>query len=163
MLTAEELQAIRDRFSTSTNSVFAVVWEEYPYLEYRAYGQAISSVEQAKLDAAFFANARADMSRLLDEVERLRGIQPELPPRPPMGSDSDEGMPRYGLRWNGPKDPVSVPMPDGYWTPYYLAQYEVSLLRKDLDDACKQIQALTLELDTLRGSPQSVSKEDLHD
>ena len=58
------------------------------------------------------------------EVERLRGIQPELPPRPPAG----EGLPRYGLRWNGPTQPVVVPMDDGYWTPFHLAAH----LRDDL-------------------------------
>ena len=55
------------------------------------------------------------------EVERLRGIQPELPPRPPAG----EGLPRYGLRWNGPTQPVVVPMDDGYWTPFHLAATEL--------------------------------------
>ena len=54
------------------------------------------------------------------EVERLRGITPELPPRPPDGA----GLPRYGLRWNGPTEPVAVPMLDGYWTPWHLADAE---------------------------------------
>lgn len=49
--------------------------------------------------------------------ETLRGLQPAAPPRPPEG----EGLPRYGLRWNGPSQPVSVPMDDGYWTPWHLA------------------------------------------
>ena len=51
------------------------------------------------------------------ELERLRGITPELPPRPPRG----EGLPRYGIRWNGPTEPLAVPMDDGYWTPWHLA------------------------------------------
>jgi hypothetical protein len=54
------------------------------------------------------------------EIERLRGTTPELPPRPPDGS----GLPRYGLRWNGPTEPVAVPMLDGYWTPWHLADAE---------------------------------------
>lgn len=49
--------------------------------------------------------------------ETLRGLQPAAPPRPPEG----EGLPRYGLRWNGPSQPISVPMDDGYWTPWHLA------------------------------------------
>lgn len=49
--------------------------------------------------------------------EMLRGLTPTLPPRPPEG----EGLPRYGLRWNGPQQPLSVPMEDGYWTPWHLA------------------------------------------
>jgi hypothetical protein len=51
------------------------------------------------------------------EVERLRGLQPDIPPRAPEGA----GLPRYGLRWNSPSQPLAVPMDDGYWTPYHLA------------------------------------------
>lgn len=51
------------------------------------------------------------------EVKRLRGLTPEFPPRPPDG----EGLPRYGLRWNGPTKPLAVPLADGYWTPWHLA------------------------------------------
>lgn len=36
------------------------------------------------------------------ENERLRGLVPDLPPRPPEG----DGLPRYGLRWNGPGQPL---------------------------------------------------------
>lgn len=55
---------------------------------------------------------------LAEEVKRLKGIQPELPPRPP----ASEGLPRYGISWNGPDKPLTVPMDDGYWTPYHLAE-----------------------------------------
>lgn len=48
---------------------------------------------------------------------QLRGLTPEPPPRPPEG----KGLPRFGLRWNGPGQPLSVPMDDGYWTPWHLA------------------------------------------
>lgn len=58
-----------------------------------------------------------DVAPLLAEIKRLKGLQPAGPPRPPEGS----GLPRYGLRWNGPHQPVSVPMDDGYWTPWHLA------------------------------------------
>jgi hypothetical protein len=62
------------------------------------------------------------------EVERLRGIQPELPPRPPEGG----GLPRYGLRWNGLEQPVAVPMDDGYWTPFHLAAAAAAVAADDL-------------------------------
>src|SRR5690349_14633585 len=42
-----------------------------------------------------------EQKRLQGEIERLRGIQPELPPMPPAG----KGLPRYGIRWNGPQSP----------------------------------------------------------
>ena len=59
------------------------------------------------------------------ENERLIGLRPEPPPRPPEG----EGLPRYGLRWNGPQQPLATPMDDGYWTPWHLANE----LRKDAE------------------------------
>ena len=69
-----------------------------------------------------------------DDIERLRGVTPEVPPRPTEGN----GLPRYGLRWNGPHEPVSVPMDDGYWTPWHLAD----LLRAQLVEAQKDEQRL---------------------
>ena len=55
---------------------------------------------------------------LAEEVHRLKGIEPQVPPRPPCGG----GLPRYGISWNGPEKPLAVPMDDGYWTPYHLAE-----------------------------------------
>lgn len=60
---------------------------------------------------------RAHFTRLQAEISALRGLTPALPPRPPEG----HGLPRYGLRWNGPSQPLAVPMEDGYWTPWHLA------------------------------------------
>jgi hypothetical protein len=37
---------------------------------------------------------------------------------------------RYGIEWTGPKTPISVPMPDGYWTPWHLAQERIAELEK---------------------------------
>lgn len=62
---------------------------------------------------------------LLAQLEQLRGLRPALPPRPPEGN----GLPRYGLRWNGPQEPLATPMDDGYWTPWHLANE----LRKDAE------------------------------
>lgn len=60
----------------------------------------------------------AEVNRVKDENENLRGLRPELPPRHPEG----EGLPRFGLRWNGPSNPLAVSMEDGYWTPWHLAE-----------------------------------------
>ena len=65
--------------------------------------------------------------RTEETIDTLRGIKPEAPPRPPDGN----GLPRYGLRWNGPGEPVSVPMDDGYWTPWHLTE----MLRAQLAEA----------------------------
>ncbi|RDL18474.1 hypothetical protein D884_03295 [Pseudomonas sp. URMO17WK12:I10] len=66
-----------------------------------------------------FASAAgpAEVERLRIENVRLNGLKPEGPPRPPAGY----GLPRYGLRWNGLQQPIAVPMDDGYWTPWHLA------------------------------------------
>jgi hypothetical protein len=64
----------------------------------------------------------AQLIEVKAENERLKGLQPGYPPRPPDG----DGLPRYGLRWNGPQQPLAVPMTDGYWTPWHLAdQFKV--------------------------------------
>lgn len=81
------------------------------------------------------------------ECETLRGLVPELPPRPPEG----DGLPRYGLRWNGPGQPLTVPMDDGYWTPWHLADSarlapgsvavtvdQLKQIHRDLD-ACQKV------------------------
>lgn len=65
-----------------------------------------------------FAQLQAQLEQLQAECEMLRGLTPEPPPRPPAG----EGLPRYGIRWSGPGTPLSVPMDDGYWTPWHLAE-----------------------------------------
>lgn len=69
--------------------------------------------------------AYSEREQLKADVERLKGLKPEGPPRPPDGS----GLPRYGLRWNGPSQPLAVPMADGYWTPWHLADQ----IRQELD------------------------------
>lgn len=76
----------------------------------------------------------AERDTLRAENVLLAGIFPEMPPFPPEGG----GLPRYGIRWNGPNLPLAVPMGDGYWTPWHLAD----ALRADL--ALYQAEAKTL-------------------
>lgn len=95
-----------------------------------------SDGEWLKTDAAIFAGSRslsdiAELEKLRGENERLKGIRPEFPPFPHEG----EGLPRYGIKWNGPKTPLAVPMIDGYWTPYHLAESELKAARADLKKA----------------------------
>ncbi|WP_434695141.1 hypothetical protein J3P89_18005 [Pseudomonas sp. Z1-14] len=68
--------------------------------------------EEAMHDFELLATPDAVLA-LLSEIDQLKGLIPEWPPRPPHG----EGLPRYGVRWNGPQQPLAVPMDDGYWTP----------------------------------------------
>jgi hypothetical protein len=76
----------------------------------------------------------ADVAGLQAEVDRLRGLLPEMPPRPPYGG----GLPRYGLRWNGPQRPLAVPMNDGYWTPWHLAFASSEALVEALEEIVAQ-------------------------
>lgn len=69
---------------------------------------------------------KAENEELRQQVETFQGLKPAMPPMPPTG----EGLPRYGLKWNGPSQPLSVPMDDGYWTPWHLAQAECEKLRE---------------------------------
>ena len=81
-------------------------------------------------------------NELRAECENLRGLMPEMPPRPPDG----DGLPRYGLRWNGPGVPLSVPMDDGYWTPWHLAA-AVSVAAGSVAVKAEQLQAIHRDLD----------------
>ncbi len=92
--------------------------------------------EPGRHSCAFYLKAaverlEAEQSRLLDENIRLKGLQLELPPRPPAG----DGLPRFGLRWNGPQQPLAVPMEDGYWTPWHLANNLVAVGAADQEHA----------------------------
>ncbi|WP_147305227.1 hypothetical protein [Alkalilimnicola ehrlichii] len=42
-------------------------------------------------------------------------------------------LPRYGIRWDGPKAPIAVPKTDGYWTPWHMAQESVATPQPDPD------------------------------
>ncbi|MEX7116835.1 hypothetical protein AB2C39_36880, partial [Pseudomonas aeruginosa] len=68
--------------------------------------------------ASDYDTLAAEAQALREEVAALRGAVPEVPPRPPEGG----GLPRYGIRFNGQSQPLSVPMDDGYWTPWHLAE-----------------------------------------
>ncbi|MGO2201206.1 hypothetical protein [Pseudomonas helleri] len=97
-------------------------------------------------NAAFIAAANpVAIKALIDENEQLKGLQPAFPPRPPDG----DGLPRYGLRWNGPQQPLAVLISDGYWTPWHLAESlktENEALRKDLESHKRMLLAAVCDL-----------------
>mgnify|MGYP003630098738 CR=1 FL=1 len=89
-----------------------------------------------------------DHQQVTEENEHLRGLTPDLPPYPPEGG----GLPRYGLRWNGPGQPLSVPFDDGYWTPWHLAAARIAELEQkgnNLYDQLRQWLATESDVDSL--------------
>ena len=101
-------------------------------------------------NAAFIAAANpAAILALVAEIDQLKGLMPDWPPRPPDG----EGLPRYGLRWNGPQQPLAVPMNDGYWTPWHLAHQlkaEVDSLTREADRQYTTIEAYRKDAERYR-------------
>lgn len=41
----------------------------------------------------------------------------------------NEELIRYGVRWKSATEPLCVPMGDGYWTPWHLAQHEIDAIK----------------------------------
>jgi hypothetical protein len=99
--------------STKGGSACHIAWTRASYEFYEAADPAAVLVLLREID------------QLKAENKRLSGLKPEAPLRPPGGNS----LPRYGLRWNGPQQPIAVPMDDGYWTPWHLADR----LREDRD------------------------------
>lgn len=90
-------------------------------LEVLADGPNAEAIKALELEVS---KVRDDLNFLRARVTELEGLRPELPPMPPEG----KGLPRYGIRWNGPQQPLAVPMADGYWTPHHLAEAKIELL-----------------------------------
>lgn len=91
--------------------------------------------------------AEAELARIWTKVEAIRAKQAAKPKHSPLPQQPGNGglvevseelkaraaammqpapapaapLPRYGIKWRGPEEPVAVPMPDGYWTPWHLA------------------------------------------
>lgn len=110
---AENAMHAYNDLSTKGGSACHIVWTRASYEFYEAADPAAVLVLLREID------------QLKAENERLSGLKPEAPPRLSGGN----GLPRYGLRWNGPQQPIAVPMDDGYWTPWHLADR----LREDRD------------------------------
>ena len=88
-------------------------------------GQIVSYKEAYESISEQHKNAMARIKELKAENERLRGIKPELP----CDYYPTEDLPRFGINWNGPKTPLSIPMSDGYWTPYHFAKAMIENIR----------------------------------
>jgi len=86
-----------------------------PFFQERDAFERLADATQAELNA--------ERERHHATAQRLAGLRPEFPPMPNEG----HGLPRYGLLWPPVgtfTGPLSVPMADGYWTPWHLADAE---------------------------------------
>lgn len=107
----------------------------------RAYG-GDDRRDYRHVAAAHIEAQAAQIDALTKERDRMAGLIPELPPFPPEGY----GLPRFGLRWNGPDSPLAVPMDDGYWTPYHLA----GAYRRDYQDAERELAGVSSGIGSVR-------------
>jgi hypothetical protein len=97
----------------------------------RSHGNFVDRISDA------VAAMKKERDAAIAEIQRLRGLKAELPPRPGDIDDTIVNLPRYGLRWNGPTEPISVPMDDGYWTPWHLAQAQIQQAVDAFHDASR--------------------------
>ena len=117
--------------------------------------EARREIERLRVEAFDPDAVRAlqdERDALKRDVERLQGIKPELPPRDGRG----EGLPRYGLRWNGPDQPVATPMEDGFWVPWHLAQKEVEALRRKCGLDGEKLEALGMMYENVQREVESL-------
>ena len=94
----------------------------------RAEAEAAELLTQQQTPTPVPVQAAAEPSDGL--VEGL----PSLPPRPPVREchSGPSQLTRWGIQWNGPEQSIAVPMSDGYWTPWHIAD---ELLRQALANA----------------------------
>lgn len=87
-------------------------------------------------------NCGDNVELLASEVRKLseENNQP-TPPAPELD--------RYGIQWNGPTEPLPVPMSDGYWTPWHIANDELQRLKEELDNVSHLARFLAVTWDKL--------------
>jgi hypothetical protein len=66
---------------------------------------------------------------------------------------------RYGIEWTGPKTPIAVPMKDGHWTPWHLAQEGIAELEKENADVYGMLDDIQNERNELRAEVAELEKE----
>lgn len=55
--------------------------------------------------------------------------------------DCNPILQRFGIVWRGEKEPLAQPMPDGYWTPWHIAQDKIDALQNRVAELEKQLEA----------------------
>lgn len=96
-----------------------------------------------------------------DHYFKCRPVDPPAP----SATRVTHGLTRYGITWNGPREPIGAPMDDGYWTPWHLAAAEVARLRESLETAqrksLERIAALEAGLRSIANAPFPTSAQEL--
>lgn len=64
---------------------------------------------------------------------------------------------RYGLQWNVPEMFVCAEMPDGYWTPWHIAQEELTTARRAAQYWKDNHLAGNAEIDRLRTALEKIA------
>tara|TARA_B100002019_G_C21262543_1_gene597587 strand:- start:1012 stop:1302 length:291 start_codon:yes stop_codon:yes gene_type:complete len=70
------------------------------------------------------------INNLEKENDELKGIKPGFFPK----KLSTTGLPRFGIRWNGDKQPIATPFDDGYWTPFHIADEIISYYQNKINN-----------------------------
>jgi len=73
-------------------------------------------------DGCRYCQPQEHIDRLGEWLDEEREQVSELEASARDGGD----LVRYGIEWAGPKDPIAVPMDDGYWTPWHLANQKLT-------------------------------------
>jgi len=47
---------------------------------------------------------------------------------------------RFGIAWQGEKEPITQPMPDGYWTPWHIASNKIEALQNRVAELERQLE-----------------------
>lgn len=71
--------------------------------------------------------------------------------------DVAAALPRYGLRWNGPDQPVSTPMPDGFWTPFHIAHQALKVAEEERDESLRQHEVVHESLASILGRDDALT------
>jgi hypothetical protein len=87
----------------------------------------------------------------------------KLPPYPESSELRDiPTLSRWGIKWQGPENPICVPMNDGYWTPWNLAEKEINALIHDNAQLYKSLNSETSERCRLEDENSALKRKILH-
>lgn len=68
---------------------------------------------------------------------------------------------RWGVRWDGPDNPICEEIPDGYWTPWHLAADAITALTRQLAEVQQHAEALAGGMDRAITFIEALADNDL--